>query len=110
MNQSESLLQTVTRYHRRDAVRAGGLGLFGLTLPRLLQAKTVSGTSAPVARAKSVIFLFQWGGPSPIDMFDRKTRAPDGYRSKYDWIGTSVPGMQVCEHLPEMSKVMHRIA
>ena len=109
MNQSGSL-ETATRYHRRDAVRAGGLGLFGLTLPKLLQAEAVTRRPAPVARARSVIFLFQWGGPSHVDMFDRKTQAPDGYRSKYDWIGTSVPGMQVCEHLPETSRVMHRIA
>jgi len=109
MNHSETLM-AANRYHRRDAVRAGGLGLFGLTLPKLLQAEAATRRPAPVARARSVIFLFQWGGPSHVDMFDRKMQAPDGYRSKYDWIGTSVPGMQVCEHLPETSRVMHRIA
>jgi hypothetical protein len=102
--------RSISEFHRRDLLRVGGPGLLGLTLPKLLQAEEASRGSAPAAKAKSVIFLFQWGGPSHVDTFDRKTKAPDGYRSKYDWIGTSVPGMQVCEHLPETAKVMHRIA
>jgi hypothetical protein len=107
---NQSLLKTVADYNRRDALRVGGLGMFGLTLPRLLQAKEAGVAKAPTAKAKSVIFLFQWGGPSHVDTFDRKTNVPDQYRSKYDWISTSVPGMQVCEHLPETAKVMHKIA
>ncbi len=102
--------KSISDFHRRDLLRVGGLGLLGLTLPKLLQAQELSPQSAPAAKAKSVIFLFQWGGPSHVDTFDRKLKAPDGYRSKYDWIGTSVPSMQVCEHLPETAKVMHRIA
>jgi len=98
------------KYNRRDALRVGGLGMFGLTLPRLLAAKEASGEAAPAAKAKSVIFLFQWGGPSHVDMFDRKGHAPDGYRGHYDWIPTSVPGMPICEHLPETAKVMHKVA
>ena len=107
---NQSLINAVHNYNRRDALRVGGLGMFGLTLPRLLQAKEADHSPAPTAKAKSVIFLFQWGGPSHVDMFDRKAKAPDGYRSKYDWISTSVPGMQVCEHLPATAKVMHKIA
>ena len=57
-------------YNRRDALRVGGLGMFGLTLPRLLAAKEAAGNAAPAAKAKSVIFLFQWGGPSHVDRFD----------------------------------------
>jgi hypothetical protein len=105
-----SLFKTVNEYHRRDALRVGGLGMFGLTLPKLLQAKEAEVAPGPTAKAKSVIFLFQWGGPSHVDLFDRKINAPEAYRSKYDWISTSVPGMQVCEHLPETAKVMDRIA
>jgi hypothetical protein len=102
--------QIAGEYNRRDALRVGGLGMFGLTLPRLLAAKEAAGNEAPAAKAKSVIFLFQWGGPSHVDMFDKKDRAPDGYRGNYDWIPTSVPGMPICEHLPETAKVMHKIA
>lgn len=99
----------ITQYLRRDVLRVGGMGLLGLTLPKLLQAEDAAKESKPVARAKSVIFLFQWGGPSHVDTFDRKPNVPDAYQSKFDWIGTSVPGMQVCEHLPRVSKIMHRV-
>ena len=54
-------------------IKAGGMGLLGLTMPRLLQAaeKQEKGGGIPVApRARQVIFLFQWGGPSQIDILD----------------------------------------
>ena len=58
--------------NRRDLIRVGGAGLLGMNLPRLLRAEDVqqSAKKKP-GRAKSVIFLFQWGGPSHVDMFDR---------------------------------------
>lgn len=112
INRRRALAQA-SSVHRRDALRIGGAGLLGLTLPRLLQAQEaaqISVAHAPKATAKSVIFLFQWGGPSHVDTFDMKLKAPDEYRSKYSAISTSVPGMHVCEHLPETARVMHRIA
>jgi hypothetical protein len=93
---------------RRDALRIGGLGLFGLTMPRLLQAADQQ-RSAPVARAKSVVFLYQFGGPSHVDTFDMKPQAPEGIRSLYGQIPTSLPGLQICEHLPETAKVMDKV-
>lgn len=96
--------------HRRDLLRVGGAGLLGLNLPTLLQAQDQSAASIRKGTARSVIFLFQWGGPSHVDMFDMKPDSPEGYRSLYKSIGTSVPGMSVCEHLPETAKIMHRIA
>ncbi|MCA9082159.1 MAG: DUF1501 domain-containing protein, partial [Planctomycetaceae bacterium] len=102
--------QLATLWHRRDVVRAGGAGLLGLTMPRLLQALDQSSAQGAVAKAKSVIFLFQWGGPSHVDTFDMKLNAPEGYRSLYQPISSSVPGMWVCEHLPRTSQVMHKVA
>lgn len=105
-----SIVDQAARIHRRDLIRVGGAGLLGLNLPRLLQAQERQSGTARKATAKSVIFLFQWGGPSHVDTFDMKPDAPDGYRSLYKSIPTSVPGMSICEHLPETAKVMHRIA
>ncbi|MEZ6123963.1 MAG: DUF1501 domain-containing protein [Planctomycetaceae bacterium] len=104
-----SLIDQATRINRRDALRIGGPGMLGLTLPALLQAEEQSGgvLLPGSGKAKSVIFLFQWGGPSHVDTFDMKPDAPEEYRSKYRTIRTSVPGMSVCEHLPETAKVMH---
>ncbi len=99
------------RVNRRDLIRAGGQGMLGLTLPGLLQAQELSAASSALrARAKSVIFLFQWGGPSHVDTFDMKPNAPDGYRSHFRTISTVVPGMHVCEHLPDTAKVMDQFA
>ena len=104
------MLSNISSFHRRHMLRAGGAGMLGLTLPKLLQAEQQQGQGRTSGRAKSVIFLFQWGGPSHVDTFDMKPEAPDGYRSLYRTVSTSVPGMHVCEHLPETAKVMHRFA
>ena len=99
-----------SRLLRRDALRVGGAGLLGLNLPGLLRAQESQTIASRPGKAKSVIFLFQWGGPSHVDTFDMKPDAPDGYRSLYKSIPTSVPDMRICEHLPETAKVMHRVA
>ena len=78
------------------------LGLLGLNGRTLLQAANRSPSVKP--RAKSVIFLFQWGGPSHIDMFDMKPKAPDGVRGPYRPIAISAPGIEVGELLPETAQ------
>lgn len=93
---------------RRAVIRAGGIGLLGLNMPGLLRA-AAEHRSGPRPRAKSVIFLFQWGGPSHIDMFDMKPDAPAGFRSPHKGIPTSVPGLPINEHLPELAKWMDRV-
>ncbi|MFY8057193.1 MAG: DUF1501 domain-containing protein, partial [Planctomycetaceae bacterium] len=107
------LLSRIGQFQRRDLLRAYGPGLLGLTLPRWLRADDGSAgqsESGLRARAKSVIFLFQWGGPSHVDTFDMKLQAPAGYRSLFSPIASSVPGLPVCEHLPETAKVLHHFA
>src|SRR5215207_5374426 len=92
---------------RRAALKVGGLGLLGLTMPRLLQAMERPHLIKP--RAKSVIFLFQWGGPSHVDMFDMKPKAPDGIRGPYQPIASSCPQIMVGEKLPETAKRMDKV-
>jgi hypothetical protein len=88
---------------RRDALKIGGAGFLGLSSLSFLHA------SEAVARAKSVIFLYQFGGPSHIDTFDMKPEAPSGVRGEFAGIDTSLPGLRICEHLPETAKVMHKM-
>lgn len=96
---------------RRKVLQIGGMGLLGLTLPKLLQAEDRNDPRTwPKPRAKSVIFLFQWGGPSHIDMFDMKPDAPDGVRGPYKPISSSADGIQVSEKLPETAKRMHHVS
>ena len=92
---------------RRQLLKVGGMGLLGLNMPGLLRAAEQQ--AGPRPRAKSVIFLFQWGGPSHIDMFDMKPEAPDAYRGPLKPVSSCVPGMPVCELLPEMAKRMDKV-
>lgn len=101
---SENRLQ----FTRRQILQAGACGLFGLRSPELLRA--AGPVAGPRPRAKSVIFLFQWGGPSHIDMFDMKPNAPDGVRGPYQPISSSADGIQVCELLPEVAKRMDKVS
>jgi len=93
---------------RRHALRIGATGLIGgLSLPRLLELQAKAATPAP-AKAKACIFLFLEGGPSQLDMWDLKPEAPAEIRGPYKPISTSVPGTQICEHLPLCAKIAHK--
>ena len=60
------------------------------------------------ARARSVVLFNLFGGPSHLDMFDLKPGAPAEIRGEFRPIETSLPGVQICEHLPQIAKLMHR--
>ena len=92
--------------NRREILRAGGVSLFGLTLPQILQAR--DRTSNRRRRAKSVILFNLLGGPSHQDMFDMKPHAPAEIRGEFKPIASSLTGLQVCEHLPNTAKLMHK--
>lgn len=95
------------RLSRRTLIKVGGLGLLGLTMPGLLRAEALK--RGPLAKAKSVVFLFQYGGPSHIDMFDMKPDAPEGIRGPYKPISSNADGIQVSERLPLTAKVMDKV-
>src|ERR1051325_1514414 len=95
-------------WSRRDLLKIGGLGLLGRPLPRLLQAEGGKTGTAPKARAKSVIFLYQFGGPSHIDMFDMKPDAPEAYRGLHKPVSTSADGIAISERLPHLAQVMDK--
>src|SRR5437762_2330783 len=92
---------------RRNFLKIGALGLGGLTLPQLLQAEANTGMKNP---HKAVIMIFLPGGPSHQDMFDLKPDAPSEVRGEFKPISTNVPGIQICEHLPMMAKLMDKCA
>ena len=97
---------------RRSLLRAGALSLFGLGLPNLLHARAdETGGRPPLAKrhAKACIVLFMWGGPAQQDTWDMKPDAPDVYRGEFKPIKTTVPGLQVCEHLPLLAKRAHEL-
>jgi hypothetical protein len=95
---------------RRELLRVGGLTLAGLSLPQLLAREAAARPAAVKARAKSCLVFFLEGGPSHIDLWDLKPDAPAEVRGEFKPVGTTVPGLHVCEHLPLLSQQMHRLA
>ena len=87
---------------RRQLLQAGGIGILGLTLPQFLRARE------PARRAKSCIFIVQYGGASHHDSWDLKPDAPDDIRGPYRPIPTSVPGIQIGELMPKLASMAHR--
>ncbi|CAN5896801.1 DUF1501 domain-containing protein [soil metagenome] len=96
---------------RRELIRVGAIGLGGLTLPGLLRLQQASGVGAPIkGKARSVILLFLSGGPAQMDMWDLKPKAPEEIRGTFRPIDTTVPGIQITEHMPRMAQVMDKCA
>lgn len=99
---------------RRDTLRIGvaaGAG-FGFSLDGLLrgQARAAESGVANPRDNVSLIILFLKGGLSTIDTLDMKPKAPIEFRGEFDPIATSVPGIEVCEHLPKVAQQAHRFA
>ena len=93
---------------RRDVLRVGLAGLIGggLPLSSLLAGEAAKGEKDDV----SVIILFLKGGLSTIDTLDMKPQAPAEFRGEFSPIDTNVPGMQIGEHLPLLSRVADRFS
>jgi hypothetical protein len=93
---------------RRGFLRAGVSTSVGLTLGHPLTpfSRAARGDS-PV---RSVILLWLWGGPSHLDTFDMKPQAPVEYRGPFEPIATNVPGIHVCELLPQLARRADRFA
>ncbi len=84
--------------------------MLGLTLPKLLAAGGVDSHRAkPKAKAKSIVFLYQFGGPSHLETFDMKPDAPEGIRGLHRPISSSADGIQVSERLPRTARVMDKV-
>ena len=102
------------RTTRRDLLRVGGLSLFGLGLGDLLRleanANADSAGPAPgsFGKAKSCILLYLYGAPSQLETVDPKPEAPVEIRGELNSIPSSLPGLDVCELLPNMAKMMDR--
>ena len=105
------------RFNRREALRVGGLSLLGLTAPQLAHlrgsraadATSVKDGSSAKHRYNSCVFIFLFGGPSQIDLWDMKPAAPVEIRGDFKPVSTNVPGIQICEHLPGLASQMDKV-
>src|SRR5262245_49704202 len=87
---------------RREWLIAGGLGLAGTA------AASAAAPTAGLGRAKNVILLYLFGGPSQLDTFDPKPDAPAEVRGDMGSISTTLPGLRVSELLPKVARIMDR--
>ena len=98
---------------RREMLRAGGLGLMGLSLADLLAAKQVQASAAarPTGgKAKSCIVLFLMGGPPQHSTWDPKPDAPAEVRGEIAPIATKLPGVQFGELMPKLAAMADKLA
>ena len=95
-------------------LRAGGLGVAGLSLAQLLRgeksARAATAVAAPSSgRARSCIVLFLMGGPPQHSTWDPKPNAPAEVRGEFAPIATTVPGMQIGELLPKTATLAEHL-
>jgi hypothetical protein len=95
---------------RRNFLQIGAFGA-GLTLADMLRAKAATADD-PLPRTpnKSVIMIYLPGGPSHIDTYDLKPDAPAEFKGEFKPIQTSVPGVQICEHMPQQARMWDKLA
>ena len=91
---------------RRTALKAGFLGLLGLSSADLLRLQA-AGVAKPTG--KSVILLWLDGGPSHLESYDPKPDAPSEYRGPWGAIRTNVPGIHLSEQLPRHAKLADKM-
>jgi hypothetical protein len=96
------------RLTRRRLLKAGlSLSALGLHASTLNQIRA----SQPKAtgRANSCVFIFLFGGPSHIDLWDMKPNAPVEIRGEFQPIATNTTGIQICEHLPLLAQQIDKL-
>ncbi|MGA2853614.1 MAG: DUF1501 domain-containing protein, partial [Verrucomicrobiota bacterium] len=89
--------------NRREAIRRGLLAAGGLMLADGFPFRAFA--AAPPAKARAVIQIWMWGGPSHLDTFDPKPEAGNDYCGQFkNPIETNVPGIKISELLPLLAK------
>src|SRR5689334_5140352 len=95
---------------RRRWLEVSSISWLNAALPSLVSHRQSSAADARRSPIKSCILVFFYGGPSHLETFDPKPLAPANTRGEYQAIPTAVPGIAIGEHLPQVAKVMDRLA
>src|SRR5262249_38153017 len=96
---------------RRDFLRAGALGLGGLTLPWMLQQQAQATTTGNgYVRDKAVVLIFLAGGASQIETFNPSMDQPAPYCSVNGEVRTALPGVSLGGVFPNLARHIHNTA
>jgi hypothetical protein len=93
---------------RRALLQIGASSVLGLSLADLLRLRAAG--SPANGSARSVLFLWLWGGPAHLDTWDPKPAAPLEFRGPFSPIATSVPGVRIGELFPQIAQQAQRFA
>src|SRR4051794_33523544 len=96
--------QSFKHFTRRNFLQVGGASLCGVTLLDVLRAQAQA-AGAPAPKAKQMIVCWMAGGPPHTDMFDMKPDSPGDYKGEFTPIKTNLPGLDVCELMPNLAKI-----
>lgn len=95
-------LLTSRIFNRREFLRLALIGSLGMRLGHSSFAQAL--TPLPRARARSVIEIWMWGGPSHIDTFDPKPGAGADIAGPFtEVVETCVPGIRINAMLPKLA-------
>ena len=103
-----AIYKTCDGVKRRDFLKVGALGVGGLSLAQYLQLAEAGQKKA--GSAKAAIFINLPGGPSHMDTFDLKPKAPKEYRGLFNPIQTKASGVEICEHMPKLASCADKFA
>ncbi|HTN01518.1 MAG TPA: DUF1501 domain-containing protein [Planctomycetaceae bacterium] len=95
---------------RRDLLKVGPLAVSASLWPSLLAPGIAHGSESPLAKAKSVIFLWMGGGVTQLETFDPKPEAPVEVRGKLGTAATSLPGVYFSEACPQLAQIAHELS
>ena len=100
-----------TAMSRREAVQRTLLGAAGLVLGHHLSLRALVAAPSAKAKAKSVIQIWMWGGPSHLDTWDPKPEAGNDYCGPLNKpIPTNLDGVRICELMPLLAKLADKYA
>jgi uncharacterized protein (DUF1501 family) len=88
---------------RRSLLRMGAAAPLALAIP----ARAALG-AITAGKARSILLVWLGGGPSHLDLFDPKPKAPAEFRGPFSTIATHTPGVRFTELLPKLAARSHR--
>lgn len=103
-----TLRSTTTSSRRAWIGRTVALSVAGVPAWDFARQMASGANYAVEKRANSCVFVFLFGGPSQLDLLDMKPAAPVEVRGEFNPIATSVPGIEICEHLPLLAQQAQR--
>ncbi len=104
-----SIFDSARAMSRRKMLTIGSLGLGGLSLSSLLAMRATGAEIPAPMTGKSVIFLFQQGGPSQFETFDPKVDAPSGVRTVTDTTSTRIPGVAFGDTMGRLAQLADKL-